>query len=76
MPVPNPEKEPEQQPESEEPPPPDQRPPAVRKLDSNMDGDYWQDSMVGSVIHVHCIGLVIREYTDLEATLSTPQYGF
>ena len=41
-----------------------------------MDGDYWQDSMVSSVIHEHCIGSMIREYTDLETTLSTPQYGF
>ena len=32
--------------------------------------------MVGSVIHEHCIGSVIEEYTNLEATLSTPQYGF
>ena len=39
-------------------------------------GEYWQDSMVGSVIHEHCTGSVIKEYTNLEATLSTPQYGF
>ena len=32
--------------------------------------------MVGSMIHEHCIGSVIKEYTNLEATLSTPQYGF
>ena len=31
--------------------------------------------MVG-VIHEHCIGLVIKEYTNLEVSLSTPQYGF
>ena len=31
----------------------DQRPPAVRKLDSNL-GGFWKDSMVGSVIHEHC----------------------
>ena len=30
--------------------------------------------MVGLVIHEHCIGS--REYTNLKATLSTPQYGF
>ena len=68
--------EPEQQPEPEEPPLPrpaaDQKPPAVRKLDCLMDGEYWQDSMVGSVIHENCIGLMIKEYTNLEATLSTP----
>ena len=28
------------------------------------------------MIHEHCIGSIIREYIDLEATLSTPQYGF
>ena len=32
--------------------------------------------MVGSVIHEHCIGLVIKEYINLKATLSTPQYRF
>ena len=32
--------------------------------------------MVGSVIHTHCIESVIREYTSLEATVSTPHYGF
>ena len=32
--------------------------------------------MVGSVMHEHCIGSVIREYNNLEATLATPQYGF
>ena len=32
--------------------------------------------MVGLVIHEHCIGSVIKEYTNLEATLSIPQYGF
>ena len=64
----------ELRPEPEEPPSP--RPPAVRKLDSDLDGNHWSDSMVGLVIHEHCIRSVIKEYTNLEATLSTPQYGF
>ena len=64
----------EQQPAQEDPPPP--RPFAVRKLDSNLDGKHWNNSMVGSVIHEHCIGSVIKEYTNLKATLSTSQYGF
>ena len=58
------------------PAPEDQSPsrlPAVRKLDSKLDGKHWSDSMVGSVIHEHCIGSVIKEYTNFEATLSTPQ---
>ena len=63
-----------QQPEPEEPSQP--RPPAVRKLNSNLDGIHWNDSMVDLVIHEHCIGLMIRKYTNLKATLSTPQYGF
>ena len=32
--------------------------------------------MVGAVIHKYCIGSVIKGYDNLEATLSTPQYGF
>ena len=32
--------------------------------------------MVGLVMNEHCIGSVIREYTNLKATLSNPQYGF
>ena len=32
--------------------------------------------MVGSVIHEYYIGSVIKDYGNLEATLSTPQYGF
>ena len=32
--------------------------------------------MVGSVIHEYCVGSVINTYSNLEATLSTPQYGF
>ena len=41
----------------EQPPRPEdaRRPPAVRKLDSNLDGHHWKDSMVGSVIHEHYI---------------------
>ena len=74
--VSDPEIKPEQQPEPEEPPPPDQRPPAVWKFDSFMDEKYWQDRMVESVIQEHCIGLVIKEYINLETTLSTPQYRF
>ena len=61
----------EQSPEPEEParprPPIAQKPPAVRKLDSNLDKKHLKDSMVGSVMHKHCIGSVIREYTNLEA---------
>ena len=62
-----------QRPAPEDPSPP--RPPAVRKLDSKLDGKHQGDSMVGSVIHEHCIGSAIKEYTNLGATLSTP-YGF
>ena len=32
--------------------------------------------MVGSVIHKHTVGSVIQDYSNLEATLSTPQDGF
>ena len=32
--------------------------------------------MVGSVIHEHYIRSVIREYNNLKATQSTPQYRF
>ena len=32
--------------------------------------------MVGSVIHEIIVGSVIQKYGNLEATLSTPQYGF
>ena len=32
--------------------------------------------MVGSVIHEYIVGSVIQHYGNLEATLSTPQYGF
>ena len=32
--------------------------------------------MVGSVIHEYMVGSVIRHYGNLEASLSTPQYGF
>ena len=62
VPVSDQEIEPDQQPEPEEPQSPDQRPAEVRKLDSHLeDGNCWQDSMVVSVIHEHCIGSVIRE---------------
>ena len=64
----------EQPTELEKPAPP--RPPAVRKLDSALDGKHWEDNMVGSVIHEYCIGSVIRDYGNFEAALSTPQYGF
>ena len=55
----------------EEPPAEYQRPPAVRILDSNL-GWFWKDSLVGSAIHEHCIGLVIRDFCNTEAILSTP----
>ena len=32
--------------------------------------------MVGSVIHEYIVESVIQHYGNLEATLSTPQYGF
>ena len=32
--------------------------------------------MVGSVIHEYIVESVIQNYGNLEATLSTPQYGF
>ena len=32
--------------------------------------------MVGSVIHEYIVGSFIQHYDNLEATLSTPQYGF
>ena len=32
--------------------------------------------MVGSIIHEYIVGSVIQHYGNLEATLSTPQYGF
>ena len=50
----------------------DQRPPAVRKLNCLLNGEHWKDNMVGLVVHQYCIGSVIREYTNLTATLSTP----
>ena len=40
--------------------------PMVRELESDL-GAYWNDEVVGSVI---------QNYGNLEATLSTPQYGF
>ena len=54
----------------EEPAPP--RPLAVRKLDFTFDGKHQEDGMVGSMIHEYCIGSVINNYSNLEATLSTP----
>ena len=53
-------------------------PVAVRQLQGNLDGPHWGGGMVGSVIHEHCIGSVIREYNNLEAVSvsSTPQYSF
>ena len=51
-------------------------PAAVRQLEGNLDGPHWEGNMVGLVIHEHCIGSVIREYNNLEAVSSTPQYGF
>ena len=47
-----------------------------RKLDCALDGKHWGDGMIGSVIHEYCIRLVINNYSNLEATLSTLQYGF
>ena len=65
------------EPNPEEPPSPGQRPAAVRKLDSHLnDEGYWRDSMVGLVMHEHFIASVIRNYGDVEAVSSTPQYGF
>ena len=32
--------------------------------------------MVGSVSHEYIVGSVIQYYGNIEATLSTPQYGF
>ena len=32
--------------------------------------------MVGSMIYEYIVGSVIQDYSNLEATLSTPQYGF
>ena len=32
--------------------------------------------MVGSIIHEYTVGSIIQHYGNLEATLSTPQYGF
>ena len=32
--------------------------------------------MVGSIIREYIVGSVIQHYGNLEATLSTPQYGF
>ena len=49
---------------------------AVQELDSALDGKHWGDGMVGSVIHEYAVGSVIREYSNLEASLLTPQYGF
>jgi hypothetical protein len=40
--------------------------PIVRELESDL-GAYWNDKVIGSVI---------QNYGNLEATLSTPQYGF
>ena len=53
-------------------------PVAVRQLQGDLDGPHWNGGMVGSVIHEHCIGSVIREYNNLEAVSvsSTPQYSF
>ena len=65
----------EPQPMAEEPLSQDRRPPAVRKLDSNL-WEFWKDSLIGSVIHEHCIGSVIRDFCSTEAISSTPQYSF
>ena len=53
-------------------------PAAVRKLQDDLDGPHWDRGMVGSVIHEHCIGSVIREYNNLESVSvsATTQYGF
>ena len=53
--------EPKPQPMAEEPPPQDQRPPAVRKLNSQL-GGFWKDNLVGSVIHEHCIASMIKTF--------------
>ena len=52
-------------------------PAAVRKLQDNL-GEYWDRDVIGSMIHEHCIGSVIREYNNLESVSvsATPQYGF
>ena len=67
--------EPKPQPMAEEPPAEDRRPPAVRKLDSNLVFS-WKDSLIGSVIHEHCIRLVIKAFCNTEAISSTLQYSF
>ena len=52
-------------------------PAAVRKLQGDL-GGYWNQEKIGSVLHEHCIGSVIREYNNLEsvAVSATTQYGF
>ena len=64
--------EPQPKLEEEEPP----RPRTVRELDCSLNGKYWADGMVGSVIHECCVGSVIQEYGNFKAILSTPQYRF
>ena len=53
-------------------------PAAVRQLQGNLDGPHCNRDIVGSVIHEHCIGSIIREYNNLEpvSVLVTTQYGF
>ena len=53
-------------------------PAAIRKLQDNLDSPHWNRNMIGSVIHEHCIGSVIREYNNLEpvSVSATTQYGF
>ena len=41
-----------------------------------LDGKHWGGSMIELMVHECIIGKVIQDYGNLEATLSTPQYGF
>ena len=53
-------------------------PAAVHKLQDDLNSSHWDRGMIGSVLHKHCIGSVIREYNNFESVSvsAKTQYGF